>query len=83
MSIERQIKQFIVSNYLFTEDDSAIGNEDSLVNSGIIDSTGVLELITHVEDTYGIEVLAEEMVPENFDSVRRVVEFVLQKKRAG
>jgi len=79
MSIRQQIRTFILTNYLFTEDESALADGISLMRSGIVDSTGILELIAHVEETFNIQVVAQEMVPDNFDSVERVAEFVSRK----
>jgi acyl carrier protein len=79
MSIRQQIRTFILTNYLFTEDESALADGVSLMRSGIVDSTGILELIAHVEETFNIQVVAQEMVPDNFDSVERVAEFVSRK----
>jgi acyl carrier protein len=56
-----------------------IGDHQSFMDSGIIDSTGVLELVTFVETNYSIQVRAEELVPDNFDSISRVTEFVAKK----
>ena len=79
MSLRAQIKQFILGNYLFTSDESALADEDSLLQKGIVDSTGILELIMYVEETYGIKVLEHEMVPANLDSVAAVASFVERK----
>jgi len=79
-SIRTQIKNFILQNYLFTNDDSALADGDSLMQKGIVDSTGILELIMHVEETYGIKVLDEEMIPDNLDSVANIVAFVMRKR---
>jgi acyl carrier protein len=80
MSIQQQVKQFILSNYLFTDDESVLSDGQSLIRSGIVDSTGILELIGYVEEVFGIAVDPEEMVPDNFDSVQRVAAFVMQKQ---
>ena len=56
MEHKRQIKQFVLKNYLFTEDESALGDGDSLIRGGTVDSTGMLELIAHLEETYAIKV---------------------------
>lgn len=79
MSLRSKIKQFILGNYLFTSDESVLADEDSLLQKGIVDSTGILELIMHVEETYGIKVLEDEMVPANLDSVAAVASFVERK----
>ncbi len=56
--------------------------EDSLLEKSIIDSTGVLELIAHMEGTYGIEILDEDLVPENLDSINRLVRFISERRDA-
>ena len=72
------IRKFIVSNLLFG-DDAGLGDDTSFLESGVIDSTGVLELIMFLESTYGIKVAPEEMLPENLDSVNRVARFLTRK----
>ena len=81
MSIRKSVKSFILRNYLFTDDDSALSDTEPLVHAGIVDSTGILELIIHVEEAWGIQVLPEEMVPDNFDSVDRMVDFIARKQQ--
>jgi acyl carrier protein len=80
MSIREQVRQFILSNYLFTDDQSKLVDEESLMQSGTLDSTGILELIMFIEETFGIKVVDEEMVPANLDSVRSVVSYLERKK---
>ena len=73
------IREFIVSNLLFG-DDVGLGDDTSFLESGIIDSTGVLELIMFLESTYGVKVAPEEMLPENLDSINRVARFLTRKR---
>lgn len=73
--LERAVREFIIQNFTF-EDDGSLTPEASLLDNGVIDSTGVLELITFVEETYGIKVEDNEIVPENLDSIRNVASFV-------
>ncbi len=82
MDLEQKIKGYILENYLFTDDASALASEDSLLDRGIVDSTGILEVIMFLEEEFGVAVEDEEMVPENLDSVRNLVSFV-QRKRAS
>ncbi len=82
MSIEDKVKEYILENYLFTDDMSVLGNDDSFIEKGIIDSTGILEVIFFLEETFNIAVEDDEMVPENFDSVNNIAAFV-NKKRAA
>ena len=79
MSIKQDIKTYILENYLFTDDDSQLSNSDSFLEKGILDSTGILEVIYFIEDEYGIKVEDDEMIPENLDSVESLVVFVKHK----
>ena len=83
MSAEQQIRDYILENYLFTDDQSALVNEDSFLEKGILDSTGILEMIYFIEDEFGVKVEDEEMVPENLDSVNNLVAFVGRKSKAA
>jgi acyl carrier protein len=73
------IRKFIIDNYLFGEEDK-LGNEDSFMETGIIDSTGILELVRFLESTYGITVADEELLPDNLDSVNKIVSFIYAKQ---
>jgi len=64
---------------LFTNDQSVLSNNDSFLNKGILDSTGILELIYFLEDEFGIKVEDDEMIPENLDSIVNLVAFINQK----
>ena len=79
MPPKSEIKQFILGNYLFTNDESALADDDSLLQKGIVDSTGMLELIMHLEEKYGIKVAEDEMVPANLDSVVKITAFLERK----
>lgn len=73
------VTEFIVSNFLFGADDGTLGEEDSFLGNGIIDSTGILEVVAWVEETFAVKVKDEELLPENFDSVRQLVTFITRK----
>jgi acyl carrier protein len=77
--LERTVREFVIKNFIF-EDDGSLTPETSFLDNGIIDSTGVLELITFVEETYGIKVEDNEIVPENLDSIRSVASFVERRR---
>ena len=79
MEAENKVREFILSNYLFTDDQSVLSSEDSFLNKGIIDSTGILELIFFLEEEFGIKVDDSEMIPENLDSVANVVKYINKK----
>jgi acyl carrier protein len=74
-----QIRQFITTNFY---NPASLVDGASLLEAGIVDSTGILEIISFLETTFGIEVLDEEMLPENLDAVDRLVAYV-QRKRGG
>ena len=78
MSHIETIHGFIVENFLFG-DGEQLTNETSFLDSGIIDSTGILELITFLEETYNIAIEDDELIPENLDSLNNVVKFIGQK----
>lgn len=80
MNIEKTIRSYILENFLFTDDEAALDSEQSFIGAGLIDSTGILEIILFVEETFGIKVFDEEMVPENLDSVTNLVAFVKRKQ---
>lgn len=74
-----QIRTFIFENFLFDADESALQNDDSFLEKGIIDSTGVLELVEWLEDEFGIQIDDEELIPENLDSVNLLSAFIDRK----
>lgn len=79
MEIKQQVREFITSNF-YVQDPASLADDASLLEHGIIDSTGVLEVITFVEDTFGITVDDKEMLPDNLDSIERISGFVRRKK---
>lgn len=78
-NIQNQIVNFITSNFLFDDSKNNLGIEDSLLETGVIDSTGVLELVAFIEETYGIKVEDEEIVPENLDSINNITSYISAK----
>lgn len=79
MSVDERIKSYILENYLFTDDQSMLGSDDSFLQKNILDSTGMLEVIYFLEDEFGIKVQDDEMIPENLDSVNRIAAFLARK----
>ena len=78
-TIAREIKDFIVTNFLFGQEGEALGGQQSFLESGIIDSTGLLELVAFVESRYQISIADRELMPENLDSLDNVSHFVARK----
>jgi len=77
--ISLAVRRFIGENFIFRDDGDALTHDASLLDAGIIDSTGVLELVCFLESTFGIEVQDDEMLPENLDSIRAISNFVSRK----
>ena len=74
-----QICEFLAENFLLSTTGFTLDDDASLVEAGVADSTGVLELVAFVEETFGFEVLDEEIVPENFDSVNKITAYLESK----
>lgn len=81
-TIEQDIRQFVIANFLFGEDNGSLKPDESFLETGIIDSTGVLELVAFLESTYGLRVRDNELTPDNLDSLDRVAAFVRRKQQA-
>jgi acyl carrier protein len=80
MSIHRQeIRNHIVETFLFGQGDG-LADDSSFLDKGILDSTGVLELVAHLESTYGIKVSDDELLPDNLDSINAICAFIDRKR---
>jgi acyl carrier protein len=79
MDIREKLTQFFEENFMI-ELGNGFGEDDSFLESGIIDSTGVLELVTFLEDDFGIKVKDDEIVPENLDSLNNLEAYIKSKK---
>jgi acyl carrier protein len=77
--VKQQIIDFITSNFLFDDAQVSLNEMESLLETGVIDSTGVLELIAFIEETYGIKIEDEEIIPENLDTILDITHFIKQK----
>ncbi len=78
MDIEQQVSIYITENFMFG-DEEEVGAAESLLESGVVDSTGVMELVLFVEQTFGIEVDDNDRVPENPDTIENIAKFVKSK----
>jgi acyl carrier protein len=76
------LRRFIAKNFLFGGGADTLTDSGSLLEAGVIDSTGVLELVAHVEGAYAIKVEDDEMVPENLDSIDSLVAYLGRKHEA-
>jgi len=78
MDVLNTVQNFIVENFLFDEKGNL--NEDTaLLESGIIDSTGILELVNFIEETYDIKIENDELLPENMNSLNKIEQFIQRK----
>ena len=78
MSTHESIRDFVVDNFLFG-DEGGLKNDSSFLDEGIVDSTGILELVAYVEAEFGIRIADDELVPDNLDSIDRVASFIERK----
>ena len=77
---KQEIRDFVTTNF-YVADPAALDDQASLLEHGIIDSTGVLEVIAFIEETFSIAVDDSEMLPENLDSIERIAAFVARKRQ--
>jgi len=81
--IEQDLRKFVKENFLIGQDGEVLGSDTSFLEKGIIDSTGVLELVSFIEQTYRIKVADQDLVPENLDSINQLVRFIGGKLEAA
>jgi acyl carrier protein len=78
-----KIREFISRNFLFSEDGFPYADDASFLGEGVIDSLGIIELVPFVEKQFGISVTDHELLPSNFDSVRKLTSFIARKQGNG
>jgi len=78
--LKQSIRTFIETSFLFREGRGGLTDGESLLGAGLIDSTGILELVTYLESEFGIVVQDEEIIPENLDSVDQITAYVFSKQ---
>ena len=82
MDIKERVRQFIIENF-YVSDAAALKDDASLITAGVVDSTGMLEVITFLESEYGISIDDTDMTPENLETIGRIAKFVAQKQQAA
>jgi len=80
MDVASQIRNFIVEDFLYGDTTVPLGEDESLLQKGLIDSTGILEVVQFLEGRFGIAVEDEELVPENLDSISAIARYVMRKQ---
>ena len=82
MNVKKIVRNFIVENFLFGEDDH-LKDDTSFLEEGIVDSTGILELVAFIEETFAITIEDEELIPENLDSLASISRYLEKKLGAA
>jgi acyl carrier protein len=82
LSFKQQVKQYVLDNFIMGASPEDLGDGDSFMERHIIDSTGIIELVSFLEDAFGIRIAEEEMVPDNLDSLDNIERY-LQSKLSG
>jgi acyl carrier protein len=80
--VENAIRGFLATNFFLADDPADLSSSDSLIEAGLIDSTGVLELVGFLEERFDIRITNEELLPDNLDSIDNIVGFVERKRAA-
>lgn len=83
MDVRGSLAQFLRENFITDRDGAPLGEHDSLLERGVVDSTGVLELVTFIETRFSLQVEDQEIVPANLDTLDRIARFVEAKLRAS
>lgn len=79
--IEEKIRNFLIENFVLSEQLDELGFDESFLENGVVDSTGILELVFFVEDQFGIQIDTSEVLPENFDSVHCLASYIRRKQK--
>jgi acyl carrier protein len=80
--IKQSVKSYILENVLYGAGEDALSYEDSFLEKGLIDSTGIMEIVIFIEEEYGFSIYDEELIPENLDSINNLSRFI-NRKREG
>jgi len=81
-ALRAEVRQFVIDNFLYGQPAELRDDNQPFLDTGIIDSTGVLELVAFLESKYGIKIEDQELLPDNLDSVAKVCAFVERKRVA-
>jgi len=81
MSLQGDIRGFIVENFLFGEE-AGLQDDSSFLEEGIVDSTGIMQLVSFLQEQYRIAIEDEELIPDNLDSIRKITSFIEEKQHS-
>lgn len=77
--IRKKLREFVTDTFLIADEDEELNDSDSFMQTGLIDSTGILEVTNFIEAEYQITIEDDEMVPDNLDSIDNLVKFIMKK----
>ena len=80
-AVVKKVREYVIENLLVGDEEAGFSDDQSFLETGMIDSTGILEVILFLENEFDLEISDEEMVPENLDSVASIGRFVLSKSK--
>ena len=78
--VKKQLRDYIVDNFLFGDTETQFSDEESFMEKGILDSTGILDVILYLEENFDMKVEDDELIPENLDSIDNLDAFITRKK---
>lgn len=78
MRMQENVRAFIVDSFLFGED-AGLQDDSSFISEGFLDSTGIMQLVAFLEETYSVRIKDEELIPENLDSINKVTAFIARR----
>ena len=81
MGAEKELRDFVLNEIMRGEDAGQLDNEDNLIDSGVLDSMAMMQMVTHLEKTYAIKVETDDLVPETFQSIKALSDFVARKQK--
>jgi acyl carrier protein len=76
MALNDELRRFVTDNFMFGKAGAGLADDDSFLERGIIDSTGVMELVAFLEEQYGIKLHDQDLIPDNLDSIKGLARFV-------
>ncbi|MEK7727956.1 MAG: acyl carrier protein [candidate division KSB1 bacterium] len=82
MNIQDQLREYIVTQFMYDTPNARLEPDTDLLNDGIVDSMGILQVVNFLEEKFGVQVSDEEITPENFRSLRVLTDFVMQRRGA-
>ena len=82
MNVHEIIRSFVIETFIFDDNPQTLDNTQSFLETGVIDSTGMLELVSFIEEKFNIKIEDDELIPDNLDSVNNVVNYIARKTGA-